>query len=136
MPAGTAPIMTPEVADPAEVGIDPGRLAVLLERVALEVDSGRWPSAQIAVARDGRLAAFRSWGASAPRYLLQSVGRPLVASALWKLMGEGRIDLATRVGDVIPEFATNGKEVVRLEHVLTHTAGFPFAPLGYPKMTK
>ncbi len=126
----------PELADPEELGVDPRRLAILLDRVGLEVDGGRWPSAQLAVGRHGRLAAFRSWGAAAPRYLLQSVGRPLVASALWKLLGEGRIELATRVGDVIPEFATNGKEVVTVEHVLTHTAGFPFAPLGYPKMTE
>ncbi len=125
----------PDVVDPAELGVDPRRLAVLLERVALQVEDGPWPSAQLAVARHGRLAAFRSWGEAAPRYLLQSVGRPLVASALWKLIGEGRIDLATRVGDVISDFATNGKEVVTVEHVLTHTAGFPFAPLGYPKMT-
>jgi CubicO group peptidase (beta-lactamase class C family) len=126
----------PDVVEPERIGVDPGRLAILLDRVGLEVDSGRWPSAQLAVARHGRLAAFRSWGAAAPRYLLQSVGRPLVASALWKLMGEGRIELSTRVGDVIPEFGTNGKEVVTVEHVLTHTAGFPFAPLGYPKMTE
>jgi CubicO group peptidase (beta-lactamase class C family) len=36
---------------------------------------------------------------------------------------------------VVPEFGTNGKEVVTVEHVLTHTAGIPFAPLGFPKMT-
>ena len=34
----------------------------------------------------------------------------------------------------MPEFATNGKHAVTVEHVLTHTAGFPYAPLGYPKM--
>jgi len=130
-----APLGTVETADPAEVGVDPARLEVLLARVGLEVESGRWPSAQLAVARQGRLAAFRSWGDAAPRYLLQSAGRPLVASALWKLMGEGRIGLATRIGEVIPEFATNGKDVVTVAHVLTHVAGFPFAPLGYPKMT-
>ena len=44
------------------------------------------------------------------------------------------LDTSERVGDIIPEFATNGKESVTVEHVLTHTAGFPFAPLGYPKM--
>src|SRR4051794_3354170 len=135
MLADRAATGAPEIADPADVGVDPARLDVLLARVGLEVESGRWPSAQLAVARQGRLAAFRSWGAAAPRYLLQSAGRPLVASALWKLMGEGGIDLATRVGDVIPEFATNGKDVVTVAHVLTHVAGFPFAPLGYPKMT-
>lgn len=122
--------------DPAEVGVDPGRLDVLLRRVALEVDHGRLPSAQVAVARHGRLVADHTWGDSRGRYLLQSVGRTIVASAIWKLMGEGRLDITVPVASVIPEFAANGKEDVTIEHVLTHTAGFPFAPLGYPKMAR
>ena len=130
--AGAAGVTT---ADPAELGIDPARLAVCVDRVRLEVDSGRWPSAQLAVARHGRLAAFHNFGAAAPRYLLQSVGRPIVASALWKLIGEGRIELSAPVASVVPEFAANGKDRVTVEQVLTHTSGFPFAPLGFPKMT-
>jgi CubicO group peptidase (beta-lactamase class C family) len=122
-------------ADPTDLGIDPARLQLCVDRVRVEVESGRLPSAQIAVARHGQLAYFGSFGASAPRYLLQSVGRPIVASALWKLIGEGRIELGTTVASVIPEFATFGKEVVTVEHVMTHTAGIPFAPLGFPKMT-
>lgn len=127
--------MSSERADPGELGVDPARLAVLLDRVRLEVDSGWWPSAQLAVARHGRLVAFESWGDSSPRYLVQSVGRAVIASAVWKLIGEGRLALDGSVADVIPGFATNGKQMVTLEHVLTHTAGFPFAPLGFPKMT-
>jgi CubicO group peptidase (beta-lactamase class C family) len=131
----TAVSMSYERVMPSELGLDPARLAVLLDRVRLEVDSGWWPSAQLAVARHGRLVAFESWGQSAPRYLVQSVGRAVIASAAWKLIGEGRLDLTGRIADVIPEFGSNGKEIVTLEHVLTHTAGFPFAPLGFPKMT-
>ncbi|WP_406276755.1 beta-lactamase family protein [Nocardia sp. NBC_00881] len=127
--------MNPQVvADPAEVGIDRWKLDVLLRRVALEVEHGPLPSAQVAIARHGRLVASTGWGEQFPRYLLQSVGRTFVGSAIWKLMGEGRIDITAPVASVIPEFGTNGKDVVTVEHVLTHTAGFPFAPLGYPKM--
>src|SRR4029078_12181795 len=32
----------------------------------------------------------------------------------------------------IPEFGANGKEAVSVEQLLTHTAGFPRAPLGPP----
>ena len=42
--------------------------------------------------------------------------------------------MSATVASVIPEFAANGKQDVTIEQVLTHTAGFPFAPLGYPKM--
>ncbi|WP_020120433.1 serine hydrolase [Streptomyces canus] len=124
------------VVVPEAVGVDPHRLDLLLRRIRLEVEHGRLPSAQVAVARGGRLVAFETWGEAEPstRYVLQSVGRSIVAGAVWKLIGDGQLDVAEQVAAIIPEFATNGKEEVTVEQVLTHTAGFPFAPLGYPKM--
>jgi CubicO group peptidase (beta-lactamase class C family) len=122
--------------DAADVGIDPARLDVFLRRARLEVEGGPLPSVQVAVARTGRLVAFETYGAatSDSRYILQSVGRTVVAGVIWKLLGERLLDLDERVAEVIPEFATNGKEVVTVRQVLTHTAGFPYAPLGYPQM--
>ena len=124
------------VVDPESMGVDPHRLDVLLRRIRLEVEHGPLPSAQVAVARGGRLVAFETWGDAGPhtRYVLQSVGRSIVAGVVWKLLGEGLLHLDEQVAAVIPEFAPNGKEAVTVEQVLTHTAGFPFAPLGYPKM--
>ncbi|MEU0070024.1 serine hydrolase domain-containing protein [Streptomyces sp. NPDC006332] len=124
------------VVDPESVGVDPYRLDVLLRRIRIEVEHGPLPSAQVAVARDGRLVAFETWGAATAdtRYVLQSVGRSIVAGVVWKLIGEGLLALDERIAAIIPEFAPNGKDEVTVEQVLTHTAGFPFAPLGYPKM--
>ena len=126
---------THDLIEPRDVGLDPLRLDVLRRRVALEIENGFLPSAQIAVARHGRLVSSHAWGADeSQRYILQSVGRPFVASAVWKLMGEGRLDVSARVADLIPEFGTNGKEAVTIEQMMTHTGGLAFAPLGYPKM--
>ncbi len=88
------------------------------------------------MARNGRLVAFETYGDAPPdaRYILQSVGRTVVAGVVWKLLGEEVLGLDEQVADVIPEFATNGKEVVTVRQVLTHTAGFPFAPLGLAAM--
>ncbi|WP_329347693.1 beta-lactamase family protein [Streptomyces sp. NBC_01261] len=125
------------VVGPESMGVDPHRLDVLLRRIRLEVEHGPLPSAQVAVARGGRLVAFETWGDAAgpsTRYVLQSVGRSIVAGVVWKLLGEGLLNLDEQVASIIPEFAPNGKETVTVEQVLTHTAGFPFAPLGYPKM--
>lgn len=132
----TALPLSLEQVDPADVGVDPKRLALFLDRVALDVENGPLPSAQVAVARHGRLVAFETYGDSSQdhRYILQSVGRVVVAATVWKLISDGRLDVDERVADIVPEFATNGKEVVTVTQVLTHTAGFPFAPLGYPKM--
>ncbi|MET7688984.1 serine hydrolase domain-containing protein [Streptomyces sp. NPDC005483] len=116
--------------------VDPERLDVLLRRIRREVERGPLPSAQVAVARGGRLLAFETYGDAGPstRYVLQSVGRSIVAGVVWKLIGDGLLDVEEQVAAIIPEFAPNGKEEVTVEQVLTHTAGFPFAPLGYPKM--
>ncbi|MWA00903.1 serine hydrolase [Actinomadura sp. LD22] len=124
------------LADAGTAGVDPAKLETLLRRVRLAVEDGPLPSAQVAVAKDGRLIAFETVGDADPgtRYILQSVGRSVVAGAAWKLLGEGLLRLDERIAEIIPEFAPNGKETVTVEHVLTHTAGFPFAPLGYPKM--
>ncbi|MET8167260.1 serine hydrolase domain-containing protein [Streptomyces sp. NPDC005329] len=122
-------------AGPETMGVDPHLLDVLLRRIRLEVDHGPLPSAQVAVARGGRLVAFETWGDAGPdtRYILQSVGRSIVAGAVWKLIGDGLLDVSEQVAAIVPEFAPNGKEAVTVEQVLTHTAGFPFAPLGLAK---
>jgi CubicO group peptidase (beta-lactamase class C family) len=126
-----------EVIDPVVVDVHPGRLGVLLNRVREDVEHGPLPSAQIAVARNGRVVAFETYGDATPatRYITQSAGRPLLGAVAWKLMSDGLLDVDSPVASVIPEFGTNGKEKVTYRHVLTHTGGFPMAPIRYPAMT-
>jgi len=127
--------MPRDLVDPESVNVDPAKVEILLRRVSLEVESGRLPSCQVALGRQGKLVAFETFGDASPesRYILQSASRPIVAATAWKLMGEGLLNPDERVADVIPEFGTNGKNAVTVEQVLTHTAGFPMAGLGYPK---
>ncbi|MGE0880656.1 MAG: serine hydrolase domain-containing protein [Acidimicrobiia bacterium] len=128
--------MNRELIDPVEAGVHPGRLKAVLDRARLDVEDGPLPSCQIAIARSGRLVAFETYGDARPdqRYVLQSAGRPYVAAVVWKLLSDGLVALDERVGDMIPEFATNGKEVATFGQVVSHTGGFPMAPCGYPKM--
>ncbi|MGB8391701.1 serine hydrolase domain-containing protein, partial [Mycobacterium sp.] len=115
---------------------DQRRLDVLMDRVRLEVENGALPSAQLAVHVDGQEYAFETFGDATPatRYVLQSTGRTVVAGVLWKLISDGLLDIARPVASYIPEFATNGKDAVTVEQVVTHVGGFPLAPLGYPAM--
>lgn len=126
--------LTHETADPAELGIEPDALEDLLARARREVDAGLLPSCQLALARHGRLVADVTLGDATAdtRYVMFSCTKALIAGAVWLLMAEGRLDVDQRVGDLVPEFATNGKEVVTVEQLLTHTSGFPNAPLGPP----
>jgi len=118
------------VDDPAALGIDPTALGELFARAQKDIDEGRIPSCQIALARDDRVAVWRTLGDAQPesRYVIFSATKPVVASGIWILMGEGLLDVARRVAEFIPEFATNGKDVITVEQVMLHTSGFPAAP--------
>jgi CubicO group peptidase (beta-lactamase class C family) len=142
-----APMPLPEhiASSPESVGVDPEKLAALFERAERDVREGRVPSAQIAVAREGKIAAMRSFGAvthegrPAPAsdetlYVIFSCTKAITSAAAWLLLDEGKLRLDEPVAAVIPEFASNGKDAVTLEQLLTHTAGFPQAPLDPRKV--
>ncbi len=122
------------VVEPESLGIDAGRLDELRTRVRREIDAGLLPSCQFALAKDGKLAAFEAVGdaGSETRYVIFSATKAFVASAAWLLIGDGSLDIDQPVAEYIPEFATNGKDVVTVEQVMLHTSGFPRAPLGPP----
>jgi CubicO group peptidase (beta-lactamase class C family) len=128
----TAPFNGTPVADPSELGIDAEALAALVARIQAAIDEGITPSAQFALARDGKVAVWQTLGNAAPesRYVIFSATKPMVAGAVWILMGEGAIDVSKRVVDYIPEFGTNGKDVITVEQVMLHTSGFPHAPFN------
>src|SRR5438552_7146073 len=115
------------------MGIAPERLNELFERAAKEVDQGLLPSTQVAVGFEGGLAGSRTAGDATDDslYVIFSSTKPVVASTVWTFLDEGAIAEDTIVADVVPEFATNGKDAVTLQHVMLHTAGFPLAP--YPQ---
>jgi len=103
----------------------------LLSLAAGIVERGESPACQLAVARDGEIECFETFGnaTNESRFCAFSATKPIVASAVWLLMGDGVLEIERPVAHYIPEFATNGKEVVTVEQVLLHTAGFPNAPM-------
>ena len=118
------------VEKPETIGLDPQRLEVLVQRVRREVDEGLLPSAQIAVAREGRLGLFETFGEADndTMYPIFSSTKAVTSAAAWLLIVEGKLDARERVAAIVPEFATNGKYVVTVEQLFLHTAGFPSAP--------
>ncbi|HYL51226.1 MAG TPA: serine hydrolase domain-containing protein [Acidimicrobiia bacterium] len=106
-------------------------ISQLLDAAGALVDRGTTPACQLAVARDDELLCFETFGAATndTRFCVFSATKPIVASAVWLLIGEGLLDLTRPVSHYIPEFATNGKEHLTVEQVLLHTSGFPNAPM-------
>ena len=125
--------------DPADVGVDPSALDALRSRITVEQDAGRMPAAQFALAVDGRIALFESFGSAtnSTRFAVFSCTKALIAGVVWQLIGEGELSADMRAIDLIPGFGTTGRTPewmaeVTLEQLLIHTSGFPTAPLGPP----
>lgn len=118
------------IANAEAAGLDGKRVEKLLARVRQEVDEGLLPAVQVAVARQGRLALFETFGdaGSDSLFCVFSATKAVTSAAAWGLIQEGRLAENERVVDIVPEFATNGKEAVTVQHLFTHTAGFPHAP--------
>jgi CubicO group peptidase (beta-lactamase class C family) len=112
------------------VHLDPDGLRALVARSRRDVDDGTLPSCQIALALDGELVVSETFGVPPDaHYVTFSVTKAFSAAIAWLLIGDGVMSDATRVAEVVPEFAANGKDAVTIEHLLTHTAGFPHAPM-------
>ena len=119
------------IADsPESVGIDSGKLDALLGRAAKEVEEGLLPACQIAIARNGKIAAMASFGDATNESLFNvfSSTKAITSAAGWLVMQDSRLRMDERVAAIVPEFGTNGKEAITVEQLFTHTGGFPHAP--------
>lgn len=118
-------------ASPEAVGVEPAKFDALCARAARAVEEAGLPAAQLAIARNGRIAAQRNFGAAVDDtlFVVFSCSKAITSSAGWMLLESGRLRLADRVADHLPGFGANGKENVTVEQLFTHTAGFPTAPL-------
>ena len=125
-----------EISDLSSLGFDSTQISKLEQMILKHIDEGRYPGAQFALARHGKLAAFRSYGhartepAPIPTgpdtlFLLFSNTKVLVSSAVWLLVEDGIISLSDPVAEYMPAFAANGKESVTVQQVMTHQGGFP-----------
>src|SRR5438067_4399361 len=105
---------------------------LLLEPAQRGDDEGLTPTCQVVLARDGEVVLSEALGGATPdtRYVIFSATKGVVAGAVWLLMGEGTLHPDQKVAEVIPEWGTNGKDVVTVDQVLQHTSGFPRAPMG------
>ncbi|HVU71741.1 MAG TPA: serine hydrolase domain-containing protein [Mycobacteriales bacterium] len=111
--------------------LDDERVRRLVERAAADVEAGTLPSCQVALARDGEVLVEAAFGdaETTDRYVLFSVTKALTAASVWLAIGDGLLSADMHVAELVPAFTTGGREAVTVEHLLTHTAGFPNAPM-------
>ena len=131
------------IADgPEQVGLDSAKVDALFQRAEREVREGLLPAVQIAIARNGKIGAMRTFGRARQGgvekpatdetlFTIFSCTKAIMSAAAWILIGEGKLKESERVADIVPEFGTNGKDQITVQQVLLHIAGFPNAP--YPQ---
>jgi CubicO group peptidase (beta-lactamase class C family) len=137
--------------EPAEVGLDPKRLANLDNHFARYVDTGLLAGWQIVVTRRGEVAHASTYGqrdleegaAVTPDTLwrIYSMTKPVTSVAAMTLWEEGRFELTDEISRWIPEFAdvrvwdkgsalrpytVPAAEPIRMWHLLTHTSGLTY----------
>ena len=110
--------------------IDPVALETLRTRVRQEIETGLLPSSQFALAYRGQLIAFETFGAASNQalYPIFSATKAITSALSWLSMQAGALDLEAPVANWIPAFKEGDKSLVTVQHLLTHTAGFPNAP--------
>jgi len=138
--------------DPAEVGVDPERLARIDAHLARYVDEERLAGWQVLVTRRGRTVHSSTYGSRdlerglpvEPDTLwrIYSMTKPVTAVATMQLYERGLLSLNDEVSRWIPELGdmrvlvggnaeqpktVPATEPIRLWHLLTHTAGLTYA---------
>jgi len=124
------------LSNPASLGFAQKPLEHLDHLIRQHIEEGRYPGAQIALARRGELALFRSYGnaRTEPRrepagadtlFLLFSQTKVLTSAAVWTLIEEGKLSFTDKIADHLPEFAARGKGEITLHQVMSHQGGFP-----------
>ena len=125
-------------ATPSSLDLDPRSLDRLQELITRHLAEARYPGAQVAVARHGKLALFRTCGdaridpaRTAARddslWLLYSNTKVITACAVWTLAEQGALRFTDRVAEHVPGFEANGKGDITIIQLLSHQGGFPNA---------
>lgn len=119
----------------AELCLHGGAIERLRELIRTHIAQGRYPGAQVALARHGRLAWFESFGDASlePRtpatestlWLLFSNTKVITATGIWVLVEEGLVRFSDPVAEYMPEFARHGKGEITIAQVMSHRAGYP-----------
>jgi CubicO group peptidase (beta-lactamase class C family) len=127
-----------EKAAPSSLDLDPKALERLHETITRHVAEGRYPGAQYAVARHGKLAVTSTIGdartdpgrvaaTDTTLWLLYSNTKVLTACAVWLLAERGALLFSDTVAQHLPGFEQNAKGDITITQLLSHQGGFPNA---------
>ena len=117
-------------------GLNPDRLQYLVEVMKDDVAKGLYFGGTVMVARHGEVGLFEAFGTANADgqgkpvkkksvFSIFSVTKAFTNVLVLRAIELGLISLTTKIVDVIPEFAGQGREDITLYHLLTHSSGMP-----------
>src|SRR5215813_421684 len=120
--------------EPEEVGMSAQRARHVGQLAAGWVAQGITSALVILVARRGVVVLHEAFGRLTPEddappvkrdtiYPVTSLTKPITATAAMLLVEDGLLGLQRPVSDYLPEFSGDGKQAVKVHHLLTHTSG-------------
>jgi uncharacterized protein YbbC (DUF1343 family)/CubicO group peptidase (beta-lactamase class C family) len=121
--------------EPAEAGLDAQALEQIDALVAQGLQEKKMPGCVVVVGRRGRIAWCKAYGMKQVEpeavpmtvdtlFDLASLTKPIAtATSIVQLAERGKLSLRDKVATHIPEFGTNGKDVLTLHDLLTHQSG-------------
>lgn len=115
-------------------GIDPKKLARVIDLTHSWVDSRSTPAVITMVSRKGTTVLEDAYGKLTPDanskdvdldsiYSMASLSKVVTATIAMSLVEEGLLSIVRPVQEYIPEFVGENKEMVMVHHLLTHTSG-------------
>jgi len=117
---------------------EPKRLFGRIDHVVgEEIEKGNFPGAVVLVGKQDDILYWQAFGNQVTKpheepvdkdtvFDLASLTKPIATAASIMILRDRKaIDLDDYVDTYLPAFACNGKEEVRIQHLLTHTSGLP-----------
>lgn len=104
-----------------------------IDRLSRSLFTEDAPGGVILAAKEGRVVYHEAFGKSNLElavasdtntvYSIASNAKPFTAVAILKLAEDGLLSLSDPITDYIPDYPVVGENVVKIEHLLTHTSG-------------
>jgi CubicO group peptidase (beta-lactamase class C family) len=142
------------VGDEDHSGIDRAAIERIWQAVRHWYAGGMHPAIQLCLRYHGRVILNRAighgWG-NAPTdppgaekipvttdtpFCVYSAAKAITVTVMHMLAERGYFSLDDRVCEYLPSYTSHGKDRTTIRHVLTHSAGVPFAPRRKPDVTR